>query len=289
MSNNSLDNTLKFFFDIAFEDELNKIQSSYLGHPYFKENQYNYIAEQNVYLRSDLIEEDDVSPEIRLDIIDQNKFLRLQLKWRRSKTIGDLHNNKPSKIDLKEFYDQLKTALDEIQNKALDKHAFKIVLEETKPLINRLKATYANLIEYHPVFKFSQELNLSESFFETKDLPYTFFKTLFKKTVDIDLIDEVVNSEEEFLEVFTAPKATVTIQFRQPNSIIAYYFYKISGFFYNFNPKRIEEAKAFKNKQGKLLTASDLYNAKKRPTKDLLRWVKKIDSSIDPLIEEYQI
>lgn len=280
---------LKFYFQLAFENKIQEIKKSFLGNDYFKENGYTYLkAPYDYYLKEEMVVDGD-EPSFIMDSIDRERFFKIQLENERSKFFDQINDTGKTlkKEDLKSILDEVKLIYEEIEFKNREDRYTSLVLEDLRKLVYRCKREFSSIINYHPVFKILKPISPTESYFQVKDLKYSFFKTLYDETIQLNLIDDIEVTENEFIDVLTSPQPTCVIRFLQPNSVVAYYLQELEDFFYNFNPVSIEKSKAFFNKGEKPFTSQDLYTALSRKNKSFGIWSMKIDKMIDNLREQH--
>ena len=123
-------------------------------------------------------------------------------------------------------------------------------------------------------------------------------KTLNKKE---NMTNDVLPLVEKKIEFFkdVIQKTIIRIQknkildilgkiiFNSKNHLIAHYLKEIEPFFNNLNSSTIEKSKCFYNKQGKLLTSTDLYTSLSRNKNNNLEYIKKITYQIHILQKAY--
>lgn len=252
---------LQFYSDIAFQNGLEKLMSEFLGNKQLLDNGFEYLKEYDYYLMEEMVS-DAEDAVFEMTIINREKYLRDILLEQRK----NLYNVLKSTPDcLKGTLDELNIVFTKIESQ--EEHTyFAIIIEELKNVVGDIKLQYSNIIEHHPIYNKIRRVNSSLSYFQCKDLPYSFFEKLYELTYSLDLIDDVIVTEEEFTNVFTSATPESHIRFIKPNPIIAFYLKEIEVFFDNLNSVTIEKSQLFLNKQGKPLKSADLYTALSRGT-----------------------
>jgi hypothetical protein len=114
-----------------------------------------------------------------------------------------------------------------------------------------------------------------------------FLNKLYDVAIKLNLVDDRDTSEEMFLEVFMSPKPSTKIKFNKANLPIALFLKEIEPFFEDLNATTIEKSNCFLNKQGKLITSTDIYATLSRNKEKRTSHLDKIQSEINLLKKQY--
>lgn len=278
---------LKFYYDIAFGDKIKEVQNSFIGNPYFKKNGYSFYKPTEEYVKDEMVE-DGSDPVFVTDSINKKRFFEIQLNREKGKVFNEFDNTQFSKEELSNFLSELKVIYEELDKNQMENFNFReITKQDLKLIINRVKKTYKDILPFHSAYTILKTLNTDESFFKVKDVSINCFKELYEATWKLELIDDVITSEDDFLNVLTSSRPTSEIQFIKPNPHIAYYLKKIQSFFYDLKPTTIQKSLAFKNKNGKNLSSQDIYTAISRKSKNFDRWANTVNSEIEEIEKKY--
>ena len=284
-------NLLNYLYDLLFLDGIDKLMSEYLNNKDLVSKGYSYFEQSGYYMKLDLIESDSNADLIVSEIVDRNEFLNRFLLINRHRFYNyfkNLENQHDYKIEisLNEYYNLLSNYYKKAIN--TDKNYFSIIGNEIKTIVNDMRIQFP-IIKNHMVFKILNKINDGISLFQPKDIKATFFEELYSTTYKLDLIDDVIVSEDIFYDVFTSskPNDESKIFFIKKNSLIAYYLKEIEPFFNNFNPVTIDKSKCFYNKQGKLINSADLYTSLSRGNEKDEIYFKKISNAIELLKSAY--
>jgi hypothetical protein len=270
-----------FYRDLVFYDGLPELMSTFLNNQDLLNDGFAYLPQYDYYIK-DIMVHDGPDAEFIDIIITRKGYLRDILLVERKKLITSLQKEHQN---IKPVLDALQGLFIKIESKK-DKNYFELIEEELINVVSDIKILFKD-IEYHPVYQKLHNLNLSFSYFISKNLPLSFFKRLYEITYDLDLIDDIEVSEEAFIDVFTSPIPKSQIVFIKSNVVIAHYFKLIEPFFDNLSATKIEKSKCFLNKQGKPLKAGDLYTALSRGKDKNHTEKKRISDIIDELKDEY--
>ncbi|MCF1420847.1 DUF6617 family protein [Mangrovimonas futianensis] len=271
------------YFEIAFNNGLYEIFSSYLNNKELLENGFEYLSQHDYYLKDEMVIDED-QPVFEMTIIDRPKFLQRILDKEKKEFLDTI-----KKEDIKVSFDELLSIYDKIET-LVEKDYFEIVINHLNELIKDVKVLYApKYIEHHKIFNKIKELNSSLSYFQCLDLPYSFYEELYEVTYILDLIDDVIVSETDFIGTLIVEKGDKTngISFIKSNPIVAHYLREIEPFFKNFNATTIESSGLFFNKQGKPLKSSDLYAALSRGKSSNQDKFNRISKEIETLKNTY--
>lgn len=282
--------SIEYYYDLAFNDKLESILSKFINNQALLDDGYEYLSEHNVYIKHDLSVLENKEPNFIITSIDTSKYLGFNLKSQRKILYLDIRSltQTNNENELKKFLDEFLSIYLKVET-LQNIYYFTIILAELKLIIEDVKIQFKNKIENHPIFNKIRVVEYSNNYFECKDLPFSFFEKLYDTTYELDLIDDVVISQQDFIDVFTSeePSKTALIKFIKSNLIVAYYLKGIEPFFNNLNGVTIEKSKCFLNKQNKPLTATDLYAALSRGKDKNIDYYNRIDSRISKLKESY--
>lgn len=126
----------------------------------------------------------------------------------------------------------------------------------------------------------------SNSFFGLKEnYRLKHLKKLYQKSIELEIFDFDIVSEEEFLNVFTSTTTDIKqIQFNVNNLLAVHYLNLIGKAFNNLSYSRLSKSKLFYNKYGKLLVQRDFDNTASRlKSKNNIDY-KKISDGINEIL-----
>lgn len=278
----------KFYEDLIFNEEYSKFSDAFYIETIYTKG-YKLVLERTkeVWFEAWLNKLDIT------DMIHYEHYLKKVLKYNSKDAFEKLAVSLSKFNDDKAilFLKQQLNILYSLIRKLDEKENYQELKEELLLIVSDIDIRYSSFQITHKVFKkITNEIESIYSIFQLKDgIKRSFFEKLYDATITLDLIDDVVIREELFIEVFTSPKPDPSskIQFTKPNSTVALYLKEIEPFFDNFNSTSIEKSKNFLNKQGKIITSTDLYTAisrnKDKTNNDLI----KIQKQISLLKKEY--
>lgn len=130
-------------------------------------------------------------------------------------------------------------------------------------VLDKLKSNLLNLLEEESKPTISTKIKFyGKSFFDLKkEIKHSHLKKLYQVTSELDIIDDDITTEEEFIKVITLPNLpskNFKIEFNKNNRIVVYYIKIISSLFNNLKPRTIQESKSFMNKNGKRFNENDI-------------------------------
>lgn len=283
-------NPLQYLEDIIFFDGLNTFMSSFLNNNKLIEEGYTYYQPTETYNKFDLHEiEGTDDPTMTVITINRTDFLEQYLNESKIKLFQllrkkEIEDTLSSELIL--VYNNLNSL---IKKQSHSDSNYKAIIElHLLKLVEDLRIKFP-IIESHKVFRVLNDNKDLVSYFQCKDLKASFFEDLYEVTYKLLLIDDIEVLEEIFYDVLTSPKPSPDqkIIFSVKNHLIAYYLKEIEPFFNNLNPVTIEESKCFYNKQGKLITSSDLYTSLSRNKDKDLDYLKNIKNNIHLLQKAY--
>lgn len=284
----------QFYYNIAFNQELIKINSEFLGNKELLDEGFIYYKDLGQYVNHIMEVEDPVDPVFSITKINRGDFILLKLEDNKKAVLSELRDYKTKKSD-EDFKIYLKSIFDE-----LDKYYIKIntspdfifkniIKSHLDSLITDLKILFIDVSGHHKLFNHILTINYENTFFGCKDLKMSFFKELYTSTYELNLIDDSVIDEETFINVLTSPTpiSDSPIVFLSPNAVVSYYLESIEVFFNNLNPNRIEQSGMFLNKQKTPITSTILYASKSRASEKAKSQYSNIDFHIDALKKQF--
>ncbi|MBF0576379.1 hypothetical protein [Dysgonomonas sp. GY617] len=141
--------------------------------------------------------------------------------------------------------------------------------------------------KYHIDLVSKQQINIQPSIFKVKpNIKRYIFKELYDLAIELEIVDDELISEIEFISTLTEYKTNNTITFNCDNNVMICFLESISPLFYNLNSTSIAESKRFYTKQGKQITSSIYYTSKNRlKNSSDKETIKEIVLNIDKLIK----
>jgi len=273
---------LNIYHEIAFLKGMDKIMGKFLPNEQLEKQGFTYLKQYDYYIKDEMVVDGD-DPVFHMTIINRENYLKSELLKVREYIITSsiLEEN-----TLLEFLDELASIISKVEIRK-DELYFNIVYQELLDLTGDIKLRSGSKIKNHAIFNKIRRINSSLSYFQCKDLPSSFIADLYNTTYSLDLIDDVIVSEEDFYKTFTAPEPKDEILFRKANTIVAFYLKAIEPFFDNLNAVTIETSKCFLNKQGKKLNSTDLYTSLSRGKNKNTSYKYKIEQAIQLLKDIY--
>ena len=273
---------LNIYQEIAFHKGMDKIIGNFLPNEQLEKQGFTYLKQYDYYIKDEMVVDGD-DPVFQMTIINREDYLKSELLKVREHIITSsiLEEN-----TLLEFLDELATIISKVEIRK-DELYFNIVYQELLDLTGDMKLRFGPKIKSHTLFNKMKLINSSLSYFQCKDLPYSFFADLYDTTYKLDLIDDVLVSEDNFKNTFTSPEPKNKILFSKANTIVAFYLKAIEPFFDNLNAGTIETSNCFVNKQGKKLNSTDLYTSLSRGKKKNASYKHKINQAIQSLKDSY--
>ncbi|WP_341221592.1 hypothetical protein [Polaribacter atrinae] len=258
------------FFESFLKEKIQKSYESFfyenIVNPSFKINKERGYIE---YLK-DSYENEEVKPVIVFFEDELKNLLNIQLLisinflTERSNEIEYLDNTS----DL-----FLNKQLIKINNLKVDVTSFKKFDTLFIVTLNNLEKEIKKLLK-QPL---KRAINISirktnKSYFDIKDsVKNSLIKTLYDTSLILEVFDESLVSENEFVNVFTTstPSSIQKIQFSVDNQIALHYLNCIKPIFNDLSHSRMAKSKLFYNKKGKLLNQQDFDSASTRLNKKL--------------------
>lgn len=284
---------IQVYYEIAFENALEVYQKSYLNNQDLLDKGFIYFKERDEYTLFELIgafEDHNMS----ITTITREKYIIDYLNKIKKGFLKQLKNNQ-IQMERKDFSKLLESKFFDLNlifkklNSRVDFDFQELTISHFKELIWDLKLLYQFEIEHHKLYNNILEINTARSYFDCKELPYSFYERLYEISYTIDIIDDVVTEEEVFIQVFITPQpnTNLIIRFTKSNPVVAYFLNKLQEFFNGLTFIAIEKSGMFYNKQNKPLNATDLSAAKSRASKKLESEFKRIDSYFTELRSDY--
>jgi hypothetical protein len=282
---------LIFYFDIAFNDADKNLMDGFIGNKKLLDAEYMFIPGEDYYVRTDLLIEGE-HPVFETTIISKDDYL-VGIFRNNKKLILSEVSDKYSKLEeekKKEFvlnlFNELVLILKKIRIAEL--HHQDLISKEFFELSSDLYLMYKDEIVNHKLVELLKNNSTYNygTFFDIKpNVKQTFFVDLYDVCIELFLVDDLIVEEDQFIDVFTMikPNPELEIKFSEKNFPIAYFLESLQPFFNNFNFTTIEHSKSFLNKQGKLLTATDLSTSKSRNKNKTNSSIPKIERAIESL------
>ncbi|KJD33993.1 hypothetical protein PK35_04455 [Tamlana nanhaiensis] len=136
--------------------------------------------------------------------------------------------------------------------------------------------------------KRSSDFPTKFSFFDIKpSIKSVLVESLYDSSVDLEIIDDEIVSEETFINVLTGnPTASdEAIIFKCNNELAAHFINCIQPLFNNLSVAQIDKSKSFINKNMKVLNQADLDNANKRLRKKTSPKLERITYHITRMLD----
>ena len=285
---------LSFYFDMLFVNSIEKVKSSFIGNSTLQKNNFSFIQNQNHYMKEEMVEDNGVTPIFVTDIISKEDFLERLLNFENIsiyKSVESEVSNKQTKQDkttyLEKVYNDIQVLLKRVLK--LEDTDVRLVEDKLIEIINNLKDRYSKIITYHDVHKYLIKES-DATFFENKDLKYSFFQDLYELAYTLYLIDDTEIEELDFIYAFTSPTPQILqnkIRFSKNNYVIAYFLESLKPFFNGFTHTAIERSEVFLNKQNKPIKSTDIYASLSRGNTKIEDDKIKIDTHILNLKNKY--
>lgn len=290
ITESTTESPLEFFNQLLFFDGLKLVLNSFYTENTFTQG-YRFInVENSNIIFTAWVNKDDIS-----DMIHIEHYLVKVLKFNTKLAFDSLNKSivKMEETEAKKFLAHQLNLLDSLVVKYdTDKNnTHPEIRTELISIISDINIRYSHYHLIHKAFrKLTNNPDSIFSYFQVKsEITTSFFEKLYDITIDLDLIDDVETSEDLFIEVFTnaKPEPENKIRFIKANAFIAFYLKEIEDFFDNFNSATIEKSRSFLNKQGKILTSTDLYTALSRNKDKNSNDFIKIQKEINLLRKQY--
>lgn len=290
ITGSTTESPLEFFNQLLFFDGLRLVLGSFYTENSFTKG-YKFINEENIeFTFTAWVNKDDIS-----DMIHIENYLERVLKFNTKLAFDSLNKSivKMEVTEAKKFLNQQLNLLYSLVVKydTDTNNTHPQIRTELISIISDFNIIYSHYNLTHKAFrKLTNNPNSIFSFFEVKsEITNSFFEKLYDAAITLDLIDDVETSEDLFIEVFTSakPEPESKIHFIKPNAMVAFFLKEIESFFENFNSTTIEKSRSFLNKQGKVLTSTDLYTALSRNKDKQNNDFIKIQNEINLLKKQY--
>lgn len=290
ITESTTESPLEFFNQLLFFDGLKLVLISFYTENEFTQG-YRFInVEDSNSILTAWVKKDDISEMIQIE-----HYLVKVLKFNTKLAFDSLNKSivKMEEIEAKKFLIHQLNLLDSLIVKydTDENNTYPEIRTELISIISDIKIRYSHYQLTHKAFrKLTNNPDSVFSFFQVKsEIAVSFFEKLYDVAITLDLIDDVETSEDLFIEVFTSskPEPESKIHFIKPNAKVAFFLKEIESFFENFNSTTIEKSKSFLNKQGKVLTSTDLYTALSRNKDKQNNDFIKIQNEINLLKKQY--
>jgi hypothetical protein len=133
------------------------------------------------------------------------------------------------------------------------------VLEKLEKVLKNYIVTEQNFTNTNHKIK---KVNYSRSFFDLKEkVKISHLRKLYDLTISLDIIDDEVINEEDFITIFQStklPNENLKLIFNKNNRVVGYYIKEISYLFKDLTPRKIDKSQSFINKRGKLFNENDI-------------------------------
>ena len=284
ITESTIESPLEFFNQLLFFNGLELVINSFYTENSFTHG-YKFINEENCeFSFTAWVNKDDLS-----DMIQIENYLALVLRFN-TKIAFDAFDKslvKMEEMEAKKFLThQLNLLYSFIVKYDTDENnTHPEIRTELISIISDINIRFSHYQLTHKAFrKITTNPDSVFSFFQVKsEITASFFEKLYDVAIGLNLIDDVETSEDLFIEVFTSakPEPESKIQFIKTNAKVAFFLKEIEFFFDNFNSITIEKSRSFLNKQGKVLTSTDLYTAlsrnKNKQNDDFIKIKNKIE------------
>jgi hypothetical protein len=290
----SSNSTLSFYFDMLFVNGIQSVKDGFIGNSTLQENGYSYLQGYNSYMKEEMVEDDGTMPVFVTDIINREDFLHHLLNFENiaiyrsiELDISSSEGIQDKKKHLQKVYDDIQVLLKRVLK--LEDDEVRLIEDKLVEVIHNLKDRYSSILKYHEVYKYLIKES-DATFFNNKDLKYSFYVDLYELAYTLYLIDDTEIEEHDFVRAFTSPTPETLVNkiiFSKNNYIVAYFLESLKPFFNGFTHTLIEKSGAFLNKQNKPLNSADIYTSLSRGKNKFEDDKSKIDSQISELKNKY--
>lgn len=279
--------SLPFYFDMLFVNSIQSVSNSFIGNATLQENGYTYLQEHKYYIKDEMVEDDGTMPVFVTDIITREDFLERLMHFENASIYKKIENEvstKQIKQDKATYLEKVYSDIQVLLKRVLKFEDDEVRLIEDKliEIVNNLKDRYSAVIPYHDVYKYLIKES-DATFFQNKDLKYSFYQDLYELAYTLYLIDDTEIEELDFINAFTSPNPQILehkIRFSKTNYVVAYFLEALKPFFNRFTHTAIEKSKVFLNKQNKPISSGDIYTALSRGKNKNEEEKSKIDAHI---------
>jgi hypothetical protein len=290
ITESTTESPLEFFNQLLFFDGLKLVLKSFYTENAFTHGYRFLNVENSNSIFTAWVKNDDITNMIHIE-----RYLEKVLKLNSKLAFDSLNKSlaKMEELEAKKFLiHQLNLLYSLIVKYDTDENnTHPEIRTELISIISDINIRFSHYNLTHKAFrKLTNNHDSVFSFFQVKsEITASFFEKLYDVATSLDLIDDVETSEDLFIEVFTSakPEPESKIKFIKPNLPIAFFLKEIEPFFDNFNSRTIEKSRSFLNKQGKVLTSTDLYTALSRNKDKQNNDFIKIQNEINLLKKQY--
>ncbi|NRD18596.1 hypothetical protein HNV08_00945 [Winogradskyella eckloniae] len=290
----SSNSVLSFYFDMLFVNSIEYVKSAFVGNPTIQKNGYTYLQNQDYHIKEEMVGDNGTMPVFVTEIISREDFLERLLNFENTSIYKNIETNfytKETKKDkvtyLQKLYDDIHVLLKRVLK--LENDEVRLIEDKLIEVIHNLKDRYSSVIVYHDVYKYLIKES-DATFFENKDLKYSFYKDLYELAYTLYLIDDTETDEIDFISAFSSPNPQILenkIRFSKNNYVVAYFLESLKPFFNGFTHTAIEKSEVFLNKQNKPIKSTDIYASLSRGKDKIEDEKSKIDTHILKLKNEY--
>jgi hypothetical protein len=290
ITESTTESPLEFFNQLLFFNGLELVINSFYTENSFTQG-YKFINEVNLeFSFTAWVNKDDLS-----DMIQIENYLAKVIRFNTKLAFDSFDKSlvKMEEIEAKKFLTHQLNLLYSfiVKYDSNENNAYPEIRIELISIISDINIRYSHYQLTHKAFrKLTTNPDSVFSFFQVKsEIKVSFFEKLYDFALVLNLIDDVETSEDLFIEVFTCakPEPESKIHFIKPNANVAFFLKEIESFFENFNSTTIEKSRSFLNKQGKVLTSTDLYTALSRNKDKQNTDFIKIQNEINLLKKQY--
>jgi len=279
---------------MLFVNSIEHVKSSFIGNSTLQKNDYSYLQEYKYYIKEEMVEDNGTMPVFVTDIVRREDFLERLLNFENTSIYKNIEANVSAKKTeedkvtyLQKLYDDIQVLLKRVLK--LENDEVRLIEDKLIEIINNLKDRYSSVIKYHDVYKYLIKES-DATFFENKDLKYSFYQDLYELTYTLYLIDDTEIDEVDFINAFSSPNPQILenkIRFSKNNYVVAYFLESLKPFFNGFTHTAIEKSGVFLNKQNKPIKSTDIYASLSRGKNKIEDEKAKIDTYILNLKNEY--
>lgn len=261
MNKSTKTNPLNYFKHFLQEEAFKSYEKSFFDfpiNPTFKSNrEEGYIQ----YLKESY--KDNENPYVKLYFIEElEKHLTIQSKNSLKLIIDRKDEIENTEKNANIYINRQLTTIDEIQNSIKYFEIYQpVIFSVLERLYSKLQGYLDDNQKAAKRFK-ANKYSSGKSFFDLKDeIKVRHLSKLYDLTLELDIIDDEVINEQDFIEIFTCPKLpkeNLKLIFNKDNRTVGFYLNIISDLFNNLTPRAIHKSKSFYNKRGKFFYENDI-------------------------------